>query len=130
MAGVVLTELWLHDVNDYSSYQRFGYSQVSGAGESENRVMKMASGRLVNVRTPGVRKTWNVGLRYANRADAEWLDLRTGDTFLVRTAHGAVFYAVLNNVNGAEELLTGSPHLTKVGSVNFTLTEVTISEAV
>lgn len=130
MASVTLTELWLHNINDYSIFRRFGFSQVSNSEESDSRNLKMANGRFVSVRTPGIRKTWDIGLRLADRADAEWIRARVGETFLVRTAHGEKFFATLDNVSGSEELLRGDAHLTKVGNVSFQMSEVSLTEEV
>ena len=127
MASVTFNNLWLHDVDNHASRRGFGFSESSRQADSNARVLRMANGRVVSVRTPGVERTWSVVVRYANRADAEWLLDRVGGTLLVRTPHGDRFYGVLRDLSGTEELLGANPHTKPIGSIGFSFTEVSLS---
>lgn len=130
MAVVTFDDIWLHEVSDYSVNTAFPFYAVSLAASSGGGVVVMADGSFVAVNVPGTLREWAVSLRFATRADVEWLRGRVGDSFMVRTSHGELFFAKLGSVAPSEELLPGTPSTSKVGAVEFALTEVSLTEEV
>lgn len=130
MSSVTLKDLWLHRLDDFDDYRRFRITDINSSEAADTRVVKMATGRHVSIRTPGITRTWEVNVRYIDREDRDWLTGANGDTFMVRTPHGGKFFARLHGLEVNEERLPGTPHSTKVGQVSFTLSELTYTEEV
>ena len=125
MASVTLNEIWLHDYSDHSTFHKFGLYDISLDSERDERILVMANGRQVSVTKKGTRRSWSVVLMFVARSEVEWLEDQAGVPFMVRTPHGELFYATLNDVKKHEVKLPGTVHDTKVGSASFTLKEVT-----
>lgn len=130
MATVTLSDLWIHEVGDFGTYKTLKFSVVSPVSQSDTKVVRMAQGRQVAITTPGVMRQWKVGLKFPSRADAQWLRAQEGQTKYIRTTHGETFFAVISGVSEIEDILPGVQHTNPTAAVDFTLTEVTLSEAV
>lgn len=130
MAEITVSDLRLHELSDHSTYKVLPFSSISLVAEADSAALKMASGRIISVSTPGILKRWNVGLPFSVRADINWLRTRAGDSFMVRTAYGELFFATMNDVNVTEQMLPGIAHDSVVGQVTFTLTEISLTEEV
>lgn len=127
MAEITVSDIRFHDLSDYETYMAFPFSEISLSSAPDVATLKMVSGRLVSVRLPGSQQMWSVTLPYSTRADIDWLRGKLGDTFLIRTTHGEVFFAALQNIQMDEQKQVGIEHDSPVGSVSFNLSEVSLT---
>lgn len=122
--SVTFREMYIHDFDDYSTYQTFYVNGWELQASRMESIVPMVNGRRVSITTEGVTRRWSVTLPYASRTVAEWLKENQGVPFLVRSPFGDMFYATINSVVRSEELLPGIVHDTKVSSTQFILSEI------
>lgn len=123
MAGVTLTQAWVHNAADLDDYVAGDWVSGTATPSAPVEVRTYASGRRREVRGKGNDKSIAVGLRMIDRDTADWLDAMTGHRVLYRDPGKRVAWGVYQSVALTEvgTLADGSMPL----DASFTLLVVT-----
>lgn len=127
MAEITLTDLWLHDATDLSSFVQLPLNKLSSVqGEVAGSVRRYAGGRLRFIRRPGDKDSLNVSLVMVSQTTADSINDWTGKLLMLRDPKGRKLFGTYRNVSIGEK----AGPVDKVRSVSFRFEEVTETEEV
>lgn len=124
MAGVTLTQLFLHDAADLSDYIAIDLHDLPSTKEAAAEARTYANGRIRLVTTPAAKQSIAITCRNVSPANRAILEGWTGTFLMLREPWGRVrwgFYASLDDSQWKHK---------DVVDVSFTFQSITASAAV
>lgn len=127
MAEVTLTDLWLHQATDLSTYIQLPLNKLA-AMESEvaGTVRRYAGGRLRFIRKPGDKDSINVSLVMVPLATVETMNQWAGELLMYRDPKGRKIFGTYRGLSVSEQ----AGPVEYVRGVSFRFEEVSETEEV
>jgi hypothetical protein len=107
MAGVTLTQLYLHDAADLSDYLAINVQDLSDALSAGVSTRDYANGRTRMVSTPSTGSSVSVSLTLVTEADRAALEGWVGTYLMLREPRGRVRWGFYSGLSASELLGPG-----------------------
>lgn len=125
-----LDSLWIHDASNLEDSVELGYRGLNEKRSYEGSVALFANGRLRAITGPGKSKTYSVQLKFTPRATIDALEGYMNTPVMLRDQRGRRMYGQMFDLDIGEDLLPGDQETVVVGSVTFSVEELTMDDEV
>lgn len=124
MASVTLTDVWLHDAGDLSSYVKLSAESIEEVAGAQAPIRRYAGGRFRMVTYPGVQKSYSITFGLLTRSEANSVRSWSGRLLLMRDPLGRATFGRYQDPRISEIPITSTD---TVYAVSVTFDEVTHS---